>query len=628
MLNHSQGGLRLVPNDPLEPHDLAATLQMLSVATQLDSPNEAARDRAYRETMQAVKPAFPPFEVLPCANVQPDQRAACDKPGKLSCSGCKLVSYCSKECQKGHWKLHKQDCKDPLKNEDWLPSATHIFCDRWGNVPAMDVINLEANENDATMNLSIAFVASGDMRHVVKTINSLPANFSGELNVVLNDISLPIACRNLALLSILGTIPDEALAADVALHFWYSVFLPDAYRTQIGLCVVSALDKGHGKLGGLTLGRRSTVSWAYPQETNEYFMHWVPEGDPSQTPLSVVDAQVEYNRFKSAPARRDYRDRIYARLRPSHRAAVQEYRRFGIVLPFGAPNFHFNCANVSLFSLEGEWLQDDFADPLKGWDISDVIAAGKAHGAQPEDIYGCLYFYLSDQLRMFVSRIRTLPISFKLFPAEALHLANCIKSGVLTEIGLGPAMRFDRIQVSNIIDSQYIGIKAVLASWGPLLSDNCSATIVGYFLNWFISEKDGRPHTRKHVDDCIDRILEKDEKARKLRTEVSLEKKPMAQMAVALQFRTFSQTVQAYDAVYDSSKPFAAYLAKQSLSKILGKTKLRLKESHTIVSRRLRVPLQSPSDALPEFPDDESWYNYTKLNSYTWAERFVEFCRE
>eukprot|EP00798_Chlamydomonas_sp_ICE-L_P030414 gene30414-35419_t len=36
----------------------------------------------------------------------------CFKPGKFpKCSGCKLVSYCSRDCQKGDWKLHKLKCK-------------------------------------------------------------------------------------------------------------------------------------------------------------------------------------------------------------------------------------------------------------------------------------------------------------------------------------------------------------------------------------------------------------------------------------------------------------------------------------------------------------------------------------
>jgi radical SAM protein with 4Fe4S-binding SPASM domain len=27
------------------------------------------------------------------------------------CSACKKVYYCSAECQKAHWKVHKADCK-------------------------------------------------------------------------------------------------------------------------------------------------------------------------------------------------------------------------------------------------------------------------------------------------------------------------------------------------------------------------------------------------------------------------------------------------------------------------------------------------------------------------------------
>ncbi|XP_018323957.1 SET domain-containing protein SmydA-8-like [Agrilus planipennis] len=37
--------------------------------------------------------------------------AECNEPAELMCSACKLVSYCSKEHQKEHWKTHKSLCK-------------------------------------------------------------------------------------------------------------------------------------------------------------------------------------------------------------------------------------------------------------------------------------------------------------------------------------------------------------------------------------------------------------------------------------------------------------------------------------------------------------------------------------
>lgn len=39
--------------------------------------------------------------------------ASCDAPACINrCSGCQAVYYCSNECQKAHWKLHKKNCKN------------------------------------------------------------------------------------------------------------------------------------------------------------------------------------------------------------------------------------------------------------------------------------------------------------------------------------------------------------------------------------------------------------------------------------------------------------------------------------------------------------------------------------
>ena len=176
---------------------------------------------------------------------------------------------------------------------------------------------------------------------------------------MVNDLNPAVMCRNIVLLLILGTISDEVIAADVALHFWYSAFIPAEYLLQISIALVSFL--GY-ESRTFPLGPHSTLSGWLSSQVKEGLSHFI------SSPISVRDAQDEYARVRNAPSRRDFRDRMYIGLRPSHRVAFQEYRRSGIILPFGAATAQFNCPNRSLFSPSGKWLQTDYADPLEGWE--------------------------------------------------------------------------------------------------------------------------------------------------------------------------------------------------------------------------------------------------------------------
>jgi hypothetical protein len=98
--------------------------------------------------------------------------------------------------------------------------------------------------------------------------------------------------------------------------------------------------------------------------------------------------------------------------------------------------------------------------------IEDVVKAGKAHGAQHADLYGCLHFYLSDQLRSFADRLSRFRISFRMFDSNARDLSKRLQSGAHINQGVPNGIRFDRIDVSNIIDTEYVGIPNVLQS-GP-----------------------------------------------------------------------------------------------------------------------------------------------------------------
>jgi hypothetical protein len=242
---------------------------------------------------------------------------------------------------------------------------------RWQDKPAMDVINLPMNEKDSTRDFSLAYVgthstnfsnqhpthlflASGDLGHVVRTINSLPSDYSGNLDILINDCTTAVICRNLVLLLILGTVPNEVLAVDMALHFWYSVFLPLEYQLRKGLV-----------RSNFPLGPRSTLSCYLPEPGPEFrwmLLRYL------ESHLSIEDIRKEYDRVRNTPTRHANRERKYARLRPAHRVAFQKYRRSGILLPFGEVDARFNKPNYSLFEPDGKWWQTDYADPLMGWE--------------------------------------------------------------------------------------------------------------------------------------------------------------------------------------------------------------------------------------------------------------------
>ena len=134
------------------------------------------------------------------------------------------------------------------------------------------------------------------------------------------------------------------------------------------------------------------------------------------------------------------------------------------------------------------------------------MTAGKRHGIPREDLYGCLYFYLSEQLEEFRSRVARFKISFKILDRDLLALPSTIRSGELERAGVPASQRFDRVDVSNVMDKQYTGVRAILTKWGPMLKDTAHAAVVGYFMNWAPDNEGGRPG-EKELGSLVDRAI-------------------------------------------------------------------------------------------------------------------------
>ena len=87
-------------------------------------------------------------------------------------------------------------------------------------------------------------------------------------------------------------------------------------------------------------------------------------------------------------------------------------------------------------------------------------------------------------------------------------MAQGIKEDLFSDHGVPASVRFDRIEVSNILDVNYVGIEGVLDGWACLLKTSKTAAIVGYFMNWVVMQPDGRAQSAgpKEMEQLMDRL--------------------------------------------------------------------------------------------------------------------------
>ncbi|RBA21223.1 hypothetical protein FPRO05_07537 [Fusarium proliferatum] len=435
---------------------------------------------------------------LPCANCSPDG-ANCQNTGKSSCAKCRLVVYCSSECQKFHWPVHKLDCKSALNSDAWkpewvlqnripafapggqVPTRNGLGGDTWifGSVPALDVLKLDGNEGESFQkSLSLLFAASGDLRNVVKTIAQLAPGWDQPLHITINDRDLNIVGRNAIILLIALTSDDDEQAVDCIIHTWYSSFirksdqvvLQQRIRPLIQAVCDKIKDKPDNRILGKTwvFGKRS-LRLVLAKGTWDKLLSFVSTANG----LNMEIANQFRKAVTLAESQRDFLDRHYAFLPPSHRVAKQRFREHGVLQPFGVGRSEFTIPNPTLFHSPCSWPMEYSCEPLDGWSAKDVEMT--QHGPATSDIYGKLFTYLRSVLKHFISRIANKRITFQLLHLNATDLLDHLKKG-----------SFDRIEVSNISDKSYLGINMTVAVMAPLLRSptvNPHATLITRFMD-------------------------------------------------------------------------------------------------------------------------------------------------
>ncbi|KAL2063905.1 hypothetical protein VTL71DRAFT_4399 [Oculimacula yallundae] len=447
--------------------------------------------------------------LTPCANWT-YEKSACDKQGISTCGNCKLVVYCDSACQKAHWTEHKKACRSPMGKKNWRPAwdregriphwasseastnLHNVFGGSkylWGNTPAVDVLRLERNEGVKYQeDIALLFAASGDLRHVVKTIASLPHDMEQRFDVTLNDLEFDVVARNAILLLLALTIPDSTDVeasiiplsnAEVLIHVWYSASFPKYVLSQlqdrVKPLITEVCSKITGKPAKTTLGKTWTFSNGRTLRLVLKQEDWLRLAEFLEVPahFSLDDAAAVRRIVTLAPERLDYRDRWYFKeSSPSMRIARQKFQEDGILLPFGHPRTAFDTPNPTFFQGQKRWPQDDKADPSSGWPVLDVQQTSTPAA---QDWYGKLFIYIHDMIEKFLDRLRRTKLCFVLYNVDVRELPQHLGQD-----------RYDRIEVANICDGGYIGIRNTLSLLSPFLKSpqqNVHATLITLFIN-------------------------------------------------------------------------------------------------------------------------------------------------
>ena len=136
--------------------------------------------------------------------------------GMLKCTNCLKSYYCNAECQRKDWQRHKTFCQkaveETLRLVEEIKFHHQIKRDNpgllatyyWGNVPAVDLLNLSMNEGEQYSNpLALLLCGVGDPRNVLLTIASLPNVYTQQVSFLINDICPCTLARTVLLLYML-----------------------------------------------------------------------------------------------------------------------------------------------------------------------------------------------------------------------------------------------------------------------------------------------------------------------------------------------------------------------------------------------------------------------------------------
>lgn len=413
------------------------------------------------------------------------------------------------------------------------------------------------------------FAASGDLRNVITTIAQTPDGYKHAVEVTINDHDLDVVARNVIILLVALVTVDVDQAAECIIHIWYSALLRDSdvdiIEKQVRPMIEAVCHKTEGKPGSNLLAK----TWTFEHRS----LRLVLQKRAWDALLCFVDcrrglkadeAHAIRKAVTLAEDRKDYRDRNLSFQRNFHRVALTRFREDGLLLPFGTPRADFKHPNPTFFHGTQTWPMPDNADPLSGWSSKAVHET--SIGPAKADLYGKLFVYLRQLLRAFLHRLSCKQqLSFCMYNVDASVLGDYVEAGSCS-----------RIEVSNIADAGYLGIRRTLDCMIPLLQSpetNSHATLITLFMN--------AVEEIKHFDaDGDTGLSSQDPNIKRV-----LEYLPASQMSLSPTSPLIFKVLTARDCVANHDNRFNRYVTKFGFAKAAEEAGAAMKKDNNVVEK-------------------------------------------
>jgi hypothetical protein len=221
----------------------------------------------------------------------------------------------------------------------------------WGNVPALDVLNLKENEgvNDVERDFHLLFAASGDLRNVIKSIVGLPIGYKGQCTVAINDKAFTIVARNVILLLVALQFEPET-AVPIMIHLWYSALLPARMLKMLQQFILPYVDDVCEKIRTKKKAVLQAKTFMIRDSSMRVVLlkeQWFELKDFFRVPPGLTKQKADFIRRQTTEAleRVDYVDRAVYMQPKGKRACIMRFRHTGILLPYGASQKDFDTPN-------------------------------------------------------------------------------------------------------------------------------------------------------------------------------------------------------------------------------------------------------------------------------------------